>query len=316
MALSRKRNYNKSDRLRQLRAFCHVAETRSITRAADQLHVSQPAVSQHVRGLEFELEVSLFDRAGPRIALSRAGERLYRIAKPLVQAIDRLPELVTEESAHPISGQLRIAAGPGAVAYVLPRYIKRFRDEHPNVRVTVNTCGVNDAMKLVSANEVDLAVGAEAFGPKDFDYYPAFSYGLVLITPTDHPLAARESVDLREVAAWPAVVPHSGTYARQFGEAIARRYGVEVNVAVEARGWGVITSYVEAGLGVSIIPDVCLREGDRVSVVPLGDYTDRQSFGFFARPGRPLSPAADRFIREIDPELLLPRPPSASSASG
>ena len=95
MVVDRKRIYHKRDRLRQLRAFCHAARSQSITRAAAELGITQSAVSMQVRELEHELEAVLFERSGPRISLSPAGEQLFAIAGPLVEAMDGLPDVVT-----------------------------------------------------------------------------------------------------------------------------------------------------------------------------------------------------------------------------
>ena len=304
MAVDRKRIYHKRDRLRQLRAFCHAARSQSITRAAADLGITQSAVSMQVRELEHELEAVLFERNGPRISLSPAGEQLFDIAGPLVEAMDGLPDVLNGQLGDSISDELRIAAGPGAVAFVLPPYIRRFRDENPTVRLRVSTRRVGEALKLLFANEVDLAVGAERFGTEDCIYYPAFTYELVLITSLDHPLAGRESVDLREAARYPAVVPHAGTYARRFGEGFARKLGVELNIALEARGWGVLTGFVEAGIGISVVPDICVRERDLLSVIALREHPGPQSFGFFARRGHRLPLAAERLIEIVGPDLL------------
>ena len=305
MAVDRNRIYHKRDRLRQLRAFCHAARSQSITRAAAHLGITQSAVSMQVRELEHELEAVLFERSGPRISLSPAGEQLFAIAWPLVEAMDGLPDVITGQLGDSVSDELRIAAGPGAVAFVLPPYIRRFRDENPTVRLSLSTRRVGEALKLLFANEVDLAMGAEQFGTEGCIYYPAFTYELVLITSLDHPLAGRESVDIREATTrYPAVVPHAGTYARRFGEALARELGVELDIAVEARGWGVLKGYVEVGLGISVVPDICVRERDPLSVIPLREYTEPQSFGFFARRGHRLSLAAERLIEIVDPDLL------------
>ena len=304
MAVDRKRIYHKRDRLRQLRAFCRTARCQSITRAAADLGLTQSAVSIQIRELEYELEAVLFERSGPRILLSRAGQELLEIAEPLVDAMERLPEVCAEPLGDAIAGELRIAAGPGAVAFVLPPYIRRLHEQHPQLEVSLSTRRVGEALKLLGANKVDLAVGAERFGTEGCIYYPAFTYELVLITPLDHPLAGRESVDLPEVFRYPAVVTHAGTYARRFGEGLAREHDVELNIAVEAHGWGVIKGYVEVGLGISIVPDICVRERDPLSVVPLREYTDPQSFGFFARRGHRLARAAECLVEVVDPKLL------------
>ena len=304
MAVDRKRIYHKRDRLRQLRAFCHAARSQSITRAAADLGITQSAVSMQVRELEHELEAVLFERSGPRISLSPAGEQLFGIACPLVEAMDGLPDVLAGQLGDSISDELRIAAGPGAVGFVLPPYIRRLRDENPTVRLRMSTRRVGEALKLLFANEVDLAVGAERFGTEGCIYYPAFTYELVLVTSLDHPLAGRESVEFREAARHPVVVPHAGTYPRRFVEGLAREHGVELDIAVEARGWGVLTGYVEAGVGISVFPDIYVRERDSLSVIPLREHPGPQSFGFFARRGHRLPLAAERLIEIVDPDLL------------
>ena len=161
MAVDRQRIYHKRDRLRQLRVFCHAARMESISRAAESLGLSQPAVSLHVRELEHEMEAMLFDRSGPRIALTSAGERLFRLANPMVEAMDRLPDAFTEGLDDLISGEVRMTAGPSGVAFVLPPFLKRFRDEYPGIRLQVRNALVVQGLELLSANEVDFVVGGE-----------------------------------------------------------------------------------------------------------------------------------------------------------
>ena len=319
MPVDRKRIYHKRDRLRQLRAFCHAARSQSIARAAADLGVTQPAVSMQIRELEHELEAVLFERSGPRVSLSPAGQQLLAIAEPLVEAMDRLPEVCAEPPGDSFPAELRIAAGPGAVAFVLPPYIRRLRDEYPNLRLKMGTCRVGEALKLLGSNEVDLAVGAEQFGTKGCIYHPAFTYELVLITSLDHPLAGRESVDIREVARYPAVVPHAGSYARRFGERVARELGVELNIAAEARGWGVLKGFVEAGIGISVIPDFCIRERDPLSVIAMREYVGPRNFGFFSRRGHRLPLAAKRLIEivhVVTQEENMSKRPRGSSKKG
>ena len=306
MVVDRKRIHHRRDRLRQLRAFCHAARLRSITRAAEHLLISQPTVSFHVHELEHELEAVLFERRGPRIALTPAGECLLRIAMPLVEAMDSMSATFAEQLDGLVSRDLHIAAGPSAVAFILLPFLKRFRDEHPGIRLHVRSALVSDGLRLLSANEVDFVIGAKEAGEERFLYHPVFYYDLVLITSLDHPLAGRESVDIREAAAWPGVVPPAGTYNRQFGESIAHRLGMEVKVAVEVRGWGVIKRYVEAGLGISVVPDLCIVEGDRLSVIPFGQYAPPRSYGVFMRRDKPLSPPAERLVRLMAPDLPDP----------
>ena len=299
MAVDRARIYHKRNRLKQLRVFCHVARAGSITRAAERLLLRQPAVSIQLRELEYEVEAMLFERRGPRIVLSPAGEQLYRIAAPVVEEMERLPDAFAEQIDDLRMGTLRIAAGPSGVAFVLPRILERFRADYPAVGIVLRDALVDEGLQLLRSNESDLLVGPKHAEVKDFDYHPLSTWTLVLITPEDHPLAGRESVDLREPAAYPTVVPAAGSYNREYGEAVVRRLGVELDIAVEASGWRTVKSCVEAGLGISAVPSLCLTGRERLCVIPFETPVASGSYGIFTRRNRFLAPAADRFLRMV-----------------
>lgn len=316
MAVDRKRIYHKRDRLRQLRAFCHAARLGSITRSAEHLGISQPAVSLHVRELEHELEAVLFERSGPYVTLTEAGERLYELANPKVESMDALFDHFADHLDEFVVGEVHVAAGPLGVAYLLPPFLKRFRDEHPGIRLHLRESLVHEGLRLLAANEVEFLFGGREPETETFSYHPVLSYDLVLITPEDHPLAGRDSVDIKEAVRYPAVVPDAGTYSRQSEESVVFRFAAEAEVAVQARGWSTIKRCVEAGLGVAVVPDPCLAGNDRVAVVPIGEPASGRSYGIFTRPARPLSPPAGRLIRVIAPDFPDPPPDESSPSSG
>ena len=315
MAADRQRFYHKRDRLKQLRVFCHVALLGSITRAAGHLGLGQPTVSQRVRALETELGVRLFERNGPRIALTAAGESFYRIAMPLVEDLDGLHETFDERRER-VSGMIRIAAGEGAASFMLPRLINRFRNRYPDVRFRIVRNVIGKAAGLLRSREEDLFFGGTKVDLAGIDRYRVSSFNLVLIVPLNHPLAGRESVELEEIVPYPAIAPAVGTQSRKMGELTASRLGTRINVAVEAHGWGAIKSYVEAGLGVSIVPDFCIFEQDLVSVVPLSRYFRDQGYWMYARRGKPhQSTVIGRFIRFVLPFPHHPPPPPPPEAT-
>ena len=120
--------YYKQNRLKQLRAFCFAAPKGSISRAAEQLCLSQPSVSLQVQALERELETTLFERRGPNIRLTPQGQTLVEIALPLVRGIETLPENFRSELGDLNSGKISIAAGESTILYLLPEVIKQFAD--------------------------------------------------------------------------------------------------------------------------------------------------------------------------------------------
>ena len=310
MAAGRQRVYHKRDRLRQLRAFCHAARLGSITQAAMHLGLSQPAVSLHVRELENEFEAILFDRGGSGIRLTSAGEILYELSRPLVQGMDALSVNFIERIDDTVSGRLQIAASVAGASFVLPPFIRQFRDQYPGVRLRVRNCLLSEGVKLLLDDQVEFVLGVKDPYPEDtLEYRQLLPYDIVLITSLDHPLAGRDAVSPEEASAWPAIVPTPGTYSRQFGETAARQFGVDVNVVIKVGGWEVIKRYVETGLGVSVVPSISVRETDRLSVIPLKDYFPTRSFGVFTRRGRFLTPPARRLLRLLIPDFPDPPPP-------
>ena len=309
MAAGQQRVYHKRDRLRQLRAFCHAARLGSITQAAMHLGLSQPAVSLHVRELENELEAILFDRGGSGIRLTSAGETLYELSKPLVRGMDSLSVDFMERIDDTVSGRLQLAASVAGASFVLPPYVRQFRDRYPDVRLRVRNCLLSEGVKLLLDDEVEFVLGVKDPYPEEtLEYRELLPYDIVLITSLDHPLAGREAVSPDEASAWPAIVPTPGTYSRQFGETAAQQLGIDAKAVITVGGWGVIKRYVELGLGVALVPSISIRETDRLSVISLAEYFPTRSFGVFTRRGRFLTPPARRLLRLLIPDFPDPPP--------
>lgn len=307
MIPDRRKLYHKRDRLRQLRAFCHAARYGSMTQAAEHLLMSQPAVSLHVRELEHELEAVLFERHGPRISLTQAGECLFRLAMPLVEGMDDIPDVFAEElDDGDLTGELNIASGDAGTVYVLPRVIKRLRDQSPGIRVRVSTGVIGKGLEMLLDDEVELVFGSLGPVSKAIVYRPVLTYDLVLITSEDHPLAGRETVSPAEIASYPVIVPDFGTYSLQGGESPLRHLGIEANVVIEVGGWDVVERYVEAGLGIAFYGTFCVSEESRLSVIPLREYFPKRSYGWFMRRDRALSRFAERLIEAMDAEYPDP----------
>ena len=258
---------------------------------------SQPAVSLQVRTLEEELGVLLFERRGPRISLTGAGDSLYRLAKPLVEAMDRLPDSFAEQHHGVVSDVLRVGAGQTSAAYLLPRYLRRFREQYPESPIEVRTGTGRQRLDWLRNYELDLIVAAMDIPPSDVEFHPIYSSDPVLITPEDHPLAGRDSAGLEEVAVYPFVGHASTHYVRQVAEVILRLRGVSPDVVVEVDGWGVITNYVAAGVGISFVPDLCLTAQDRLWKISFKGAIPPRSYGAITRRDRLLTLAASRFFR-------------------
>ena len=302
MTTDRRPLYQKRDRLRQVQSFCYAAKLGSMTKAAEELLSSQPVVSLHIRELEHELETVLFERRGPRIALSPAGERFYEIALPLVEGMDGLDGELARALDNLDSGEVRVASGNAGALHVLPRALKRLREDHPGIRVRLIHCVLAEGLDLLLTENVELVFGIEGPVSTASEFHPLQSYELVLIVPPDHPLAGRDSVTPEEIAACPAVVPQFGTYGLHSGDSPLRQLGIEPNSVIEAGGWDLVEEYVEAGLGVAICPSLCITDASRVAVVPLRQYFGKRSYGWFMQIEKPLSWPAQRLVEAVGAE--------------
>ena len=145
-------------------------------------------------------------------------------------------------------------------------------------------------------HELDLVVAAMDIPPPDVEFHPVVESELVLITPEDHPLAGRDSVTLEEAAAYPFVGHTTEHYTRQIAEVILRLRGVAPKIAAEVNGWGMITNYVAAGVGISVVPDVCLTEHEPVRRIRLKGVVPLRKYGAITRRGGPLSLCASRLL--------------------
>ena len=291
------------NRLRQLRAFCQAAQTGSISRAAERLHLSQPTVSQLVKSLEQELSVALFERHGPRIELTTAGATLLESALPLVEGIDQLPDAFRSRLGKVTSGRLDIAAGESTILYLLPEFIKRFTDRYPQVRLHLHNVTGRDGMELLRAGEVDFAVGSMIDTPADVAYVPMFSYEPMLITARDHPLARQPDLTLADISPCGLILPPRHLSTWHVVDLVFRQHGFDYHVVLEAGGWEVIKRFVELGLGISIVTSICLRGDERLAAQPVGRWFPKRTYGAVIRQGRVLSPQAHAFLQMLDPDF-------------
>ncbi len=294
-----KQVYYKKDRLKKLRAFCATAQLGSFSGAATHLNMSQPTISLQIQALENEFEVILFERKGSGIKLTPEGEILFRLAQPLVQGMDKLHETFTAHYGKMDSGELKIAAGESTILYVLAEPIRKYAEEYPGIHLTLANVTGRDGLAMLHADEVDLAIGSMLEVPDEIVYEPIVTYNPTLITPLDHPLAQQQQVTLADISPYGLILPPHHLSTWRIVDMVFRQNGLEYRVALEAGGWEIIKKYVEIGMGISIVTDVCLTGSEAVCRFPLDDYFPQRTYGIVRRRGRFLSPQAIRFMEMI-----------------
>ncbi len=297
-------SYYKQNRLKQLRAFCFTARSGSISKAADQLYLSQPSVSLQIQALERELNTMLFERRGPKIKLTPDGEALLEIALPLVEGMDSLRDTFAECCGDLNSGFLSIAAGESTILYILPQYLKKFAQRYPGVRIRLHNVTGVDGMSMLRADEADFAVGSMIDAPDDVSYHPVFTYIPTLITPLDHPLVKCDKVTLHQIAKYNLILPPRYLSTWNMVTSVFKQHDIQHRVAIEAGGWEVIKKCVKMGLGISIVTDICLQDEDDLVCIPMTEYFPKRTYGIVVRRGKFIPAQAKRFIEMLAPDYF------------
>ena len=256
--------YYKNNRLQQLRGFCAAAQASSVSRAADKLFLSQPSVSLQIQALERDFKAALFERRGPKILLTPEGKTLYELAAPLVEEIDRLHDTFAARRGGIASGRLDIAAGESTTLYLLPQFVQKFAELYPGIELKLHNVTGRDGLAMVRRDEVDFAVGSMLEAREEIEYQPMFTYEPMLIVGLNHPLAKRRRVTLKEVAAYPLILPPRHLTTWGVVDYAFSRQNLHYEVKLEAGGWEVIKKYVALGMGISIVTSICLT-GDETN---------------------------------------------------
>ena len=240
---------------RQLAAFCAVVERASFSQAAEQLGVTQPAVSLQIRSLEKRLGLQLLDRSGRRVEPTDAGRRLYRSAVRLLAQEEQLLAELGEEVEGELTGRLELGASTGPGGTVIPVVLCEFQQRHPDVHVALTVSDTQRIVEQVARRELELGVVGAARRHRGVVFEPFFRDEVVLAVPRGHRFADR-TVSLDELQSEPLVLMQEGAGVRQVIDDELREAGVRLrdfDVRLELGLQESARSAVLAGFGVTFI---------------------------------------------------------------
>jgi DNA-binding transcriptional LysR family regulator len=281
---------------RRLRMFVEVVRQGGFSRAAQHLHATQPTVSKAVQQLESDLRVRLLDRVGRRIALTAAGELVYRRAVPLLAQDD---DLMTElaELRGLKSGVLRIGFPRLGASALFARMFALFRRRHPAIEVGVGVYSGLKMRELVRAGAIELGVLGNPIEP-EFDQQEIRSEPFMVLLPREHPAAGRRSVALGRLAGMPAIFPDEDSVLNRNLLEAYRRAGATPRVATRCHDADLMFELVAAGVGIAFLPRVLAQQHRHRSVrsVMLNDPACQWSIAFCWRRGAHLSAATQAWL--------------------
>jgi DNA-binding transcriptional LysR family regulator len=289
--------------LQQLRLFEAVARHSSYTRAAEEVHLSQPAVSIQVKRLEENVGLALFEQVGKRITLTEAGRELYAASKDV---LGRLAELdgAIDALRGEVAGTLRVTAVTSA-KYFLPHLLGAFLRRHPEVEPKLKVANRASLLERVADNEDDLYVMGHVPANSDVQAFPFLENIIVVVASPDHPLASRESVPLKQLAGERFLVREPGSGNRKVLEEFFTEQGITINPYLELGSAEAIKQGVMAGLGISALSLHNLRleiAAGQIVVLKVEGFPLRRQWNVVHRKGKRLSPAALGFLEFLQNE--------------
>ena len=240
---------------RQLASFCAVVDNQSFSLAAEQLGVTQPAVSLQIRSLEKRLGRRLLDRSGRRVEPTEAGARLYRSAQRMLALEEQLVADVADAAEGELAGTLEIGASTGPGGSVVPLLLCEFQRANPSVRVSLTVSDTQTIVDLVAGRELAIGIVGAARRHRGVTFEPLFRDEVVLACPPAHPFAGR-TISLDELQAEPPVVMQEGAGVRQVIDDALRAAGLRDRDLETKLVLGLqesVKSAVAAGYGVTFI---------------------------------------------------------------
>jgi DNA-binding transcriptional LysR family regulator len=289
-----------------LQTFCDVIELGSLSRAAQQNHVTQSAVSQQLRVLEQRYGRKLLERAPRTVARpTQAGQLLYGELKPLLISLADLERRVRARPAV-IEGKVRVATVYSVGLHTLPPALKLFLQKHPEVSVRLEYRRTDQIYAACLSGELDFGIVALPTRRAQLLVTPLGEDELVITLPPGHPLAAARKVSLRALAGMPFIAFDRDIPTRRWIDKALRREKVSVNVVMELDNIETIKRSVEAGLGVSILPAPALANEVRAGTLvtrPPKEGPLLRPVAAIRRRSRELTPAAQVLLDSFSTDL-------------
>ncbi|MYR42203.1 LysR substrate-binding domain-containing protein [Streptomyces sp. SID5910] len=285
--------------LQQMRYVLAVAETASFTRAAERCHIVQSALSHQVARLEKELGARLFERTSRRVRLTTAGEAFLPAARQALEAADRARAEVAAATGE-IRGRLTVGSIPTVAAVDLPALLHDYRRRHPQVRISLRAGSSERLVEQVRDGTLDAAFlgvqpGFRLEGVHDAQL--AHDRHVAVVAP-DHPLAARDAVDLRLLAGEAFVDFAEGSAARAQSDQAFAAAGLRREVTFEVSGVELMVRMVRHGLGIALLPAAFTTELHGLRCVSITDGPVREERLVWRRAAP--SPAAAAFLSLLD----------------
>jgi len=281
----------------QLEIFLEVARLSSFSRAAEKRFRTQPAISSQIRALEEEVGARLLDRSGGRVSLTASGKLFFKYAEETLERRKTILNEIAETERVP-RGEIVVGANEGTCLHILPGVFAQFKRDYPNVAVNIRRSDYARILDSILENVVDFGVVSLPVNDNRLEAQMIHRDELVVITSPKHPLAAKKSVTVSEVATYPLVLPKTG-HTRDALDALFYDHHLKPQVAMELDSSELLKRFVAADVGVGFIPRSNVEQDIRakaLAAIALADVQIRRDLALVFRKDKALSRAAKAFM--------------------
>jgi len=291
--------------LRRLEVFVKVAELRSFSRAADALFLTQPTVSEHIRGLEDDLGVPLFDRLGRGATPTPAGELLLGYARRVL-ALTREARQAIEQFQGRLTGELVVGGSTIPGEYVLPALIGQFKAKYPEISISLRVGDSRQVCEWLEQGAVEIGVVGAPPGSRALAARELMADAMVVVVPADHPWASRGTVTLADLRDEPLVLRERGSGSREALERAIAQAGLGLSafrIAGEMGSTQAVKQAVRAGIGIAVVSRRAVEDECRARLlvcVKVADLPVSRSFHLVTHRERTRSPLAQAFLEFLE----------------
>ncbi|MFP7494376.1 LysR family transcriptional regulator [Terribacillus saccharophilus] len=282
----------------QLEYFQTLAREQHVTKAAQILSITQPALSRSIARLESQIGTPLFDRQGRTIKLNKYGELLLKRVDLILKEFDEGKEEI-QSLLDPDKGEISLGFLHTLGTSIVPNIIGAFKEEYPKVQFHLKQNHSNWLLENLQTGDLDLCLLASFPVKPRMQWTPLWQEELFLFLPKTHPLANRKSITLEEIADEPFILMEEGYALRVTIDSIFDQVGIQPKIVFEGEEVTTIAGFVGAGLGISILPDVKSLDQMKIAKVRISSPKCVRTIGISSMEGKFLSPIAEKFKQYI-----------------
>lgn len=284
---------------RRLKIFHTVARLLNFTRAGEQLHMTQPAVTFQIRQLEEQFNTRLFDRTHNKVTLTEAGKQVYMYAERILKLYDDMTHSITAMTGD-VSGGVSLGASTTIAEYMLPLLIGEFKAKYPDVMISLKESNSEDIIAMVENNVVDLAIVEGSVNNKNLIVEQCRVDQLLVIMPNNHPLAGETTLHVNDILGHPFICRErgSGTQEAIMNYIEQQKPDSILNVCFELSSPEAIKGAVEAGMGISIVSRASIEKELKLGTLTAVELSPKleRPFSFVRQRYKFKSRAADELL--------------------